>query len=278
MDEGKPYGTYAPKGFVRWVIDRTRTFSDGWWGRRGVILLRKPAMWLLGGEPVDIDALGARMRLLPYNNICEKRVLFAPQNFDSAELALLETRIGEGFTFIDIGANVGAYSLFVAARAGRSARILAMEPQPGIYERLIANIQLNAFATIKALDCAVADRAGELTLFIDTNNSGESSVKIVAAGGAAPIKVQAKRLLDIVREEGFERLDAVKLDVEGAEDLILDPFFADAPESLYPGLIIVENGTGRWQIDLPDLLDRHGYRKIAQTRLNLVFERVPPAA
>jgi FkbM family methyltransferase len=162
-----------------------------------------------------------------------------------------------------------------------SARIRSSSPRgpttrrgsSAIHARLLANIRLNGFTTIKAVDCAVADRAGELTLFIDAKNSGESSLKIVAAGGAEPIKVKARRLIDLVRDEGLERLDAIKLDVEGAEDLILDPFFADAPETLFPSLLIVENATGRWQIDLPDLLDRHGYRKIAETRLNLVFER-----
>jgi FkbM family methyltransferase len=273
MDEVEPFGTYSPGGVVRRLIETTRSFPNTWLGRRGVILLRRPAMAILRGRPVDVDALGVHVRVRPNNNICEKRLLFAPASFDAVELAILERHIRPGLVFIDVGANVGAYSLFVAGRADASSRILAIEPQPAIYDRLLANIRLNGFSTIKTLDCAVADRTGELTLFIDAKNSGESSVKIVAAGGAEPIRVPARRLLDIVREEGFERVDAIKLDVEGAEDIILDPFFADAPESLYPTLLIVENGTGRWQIDLPDLLDRFGYRKVAETRLNLVFER-----
>lgn len=258
---------------MRRLVEATRSFPNTWLGRRGVILLRRPALAMLAGRPVDVDALGVHVRVRPDNNICEKRLLFAPAHFDSVELSILERHIRPGFIFIDVGANIGAYALFAAARADAASRILAIEPQPAIYDRLVANIRLNDFSTIKAMECAVADRAGELTLFIDAKNSGESSVKIVAAGGVEPIRVAAKRLLDIVREEGFPRIDAIKLDVEGAEDLILDPFFADTPESLYPNLLIVENGTGRWQIDLPDLLDRHGYRRIAETRLNLVFER-----
>ena len=67
-------------------------------------------------------------------------------------------------------------------------------------------------------------------------------------------------------------IDAIKLDVEGAEDLILEPFLRAAPKSLHPTLILVENGTDQWQIDLSALLEGHGYRRIAATRLNLVFE------
>ena len=54
-------------------------------------------------------------------------------------------------------------------------------------------------------------------------------------------------------------MDAIKLDVEGAEDLILDPFFRDAPAALYPSLFLIEDGRDQWQIDLPKLLAENGY-------------------
>jgi FkbM family methyltransferase len=255
------------------VIERTRSLPDGWAARRLVLALRRIGIRALNGAPADVEALGVRMRLYPYNNICEKRVLFTPQLFDPAELEILADRVREGFTFIDVGANVGAYSLYVAAVAGPTARILAIEPQAEIFDRLTYNIGLNPFGTIKAVACALADKAGELTLFLDPHNRGESSVKIVGSGQAAAVKVPAVTLLELVQQEGFRAVDAVKLDVEGAEDLILDPFFRDAPESLFPGLLIIEDGRNQWQIDLPALLERRGYRLLKQTRLNLVYER-----
>ena len=273
MDEAKPFGTYAPRGFVRWAVEATRSLPDTWLGRRLTILIRRVVLAQLSGAPVDIEALGARMRVVPYRNICEKRMLFNPHVFDAQELEMLASRIQDGFVFLDVGANIGAYSLFVAARAGPSARILALEPQPHIFERLIANIRFNAFASIKAVACAVADKSGELTLFIDPRNSGESSVKIVAVGNAEPIRVPAKTLMDIARDERLARIDAIKLDVEGAEDIILGPFFAEAPEHLFPAFMIVENTIDNWQIDLPALLVSRGYRQLARTRMNLVFER-----
>jgi hypothetical protein len=87
------------------------------------------------------------------------------------------------------------------------------------------------------------------------------------------IRVPAVTLLDLFTREGFSHVDAVKLDVEGAEDLILDPFFRNAPASLYPSLLIIEDGRDRWQIDLPKLLEGKGYRQILQTKMNLIFER-----
>src|SRR5688572_7658114 len=74
MNETAPFGTYAPTGIVRWAIERTRAMPDSWAGRRLVFVLRRIAVATLRGAPVDIETLGARMRLHPYNNISEKKV------------------------------------------------------------------------------------------------------------------------------------------------------------------------------------------------------------
>lgn len=277
MSDSRPFGAHAPQGFVRWAIERTRSLPSRWAGRRLAFLLRRLAIRSLRGAPVDTEALGARMRLYPYNNVCEKKVLFTPQFFDPEELACLEDRIRDGFTFVDVGANIGAYSLFVAAKAGPNARILAIEPQPDVFDRLTYNISQNPFGTVKAVACAVADKGGELTLFLDPRNKGESSVKIVGPSQGGTVRVPAVTLLDLLREEGFRRVDAMKLDVEGAEDLILDPFFRDAPKSLHPSFVIIEDGRGQWQMDLPAVLEANGYRLVSHTRMNLLYERRAPS-
>ena len=272
--ETQPYGTYAPTGLVARIAERTQTLSDQTWqGRRMALFLRRVAISMLRGKPLDVERYGARMRLHPYNNNCEKKVLFTPQFFDPEERALLQARLPSDGVFLDVGANIGAYALFVAGITGPRARILAVEPQPDVFDKLIYNIAQNPYGKIKAVACAVADKAGELTLFIDPRNRGESSVKIVGANQGSEIRVPAVTLLGLCRSEGIERIDAIKLDVEGAEDLIVEPFLREAPESLRPKLILVENGTDQWQIDLPALLESHGYRRIAETRLNLIFQR-----
>jgi FkbM family methyltransferase len=273
MTDPRPFGAHAPSGLPRWVLEQTRALPNRWAARRLAFMLRRLAVRSLNGEPLDVEALGARMRLYPYNNVCEKRILFTPQFFDPQERAVLDARISENFTFVDIGANIGAYSLFVAARAGAFARILAVEPQPEIFDRLAYNIRQNPFGTVKAVACAVADKAGELTLFLDPRNNGESSVKIVGSSAGDAIRVPAVTLSDLLENEGFTSVDAIKLDVEGAEDLILDPFFREAPTSLHPSLLIIENGRGQWQMDLPKLLADKGYRLLLRTRMNLLYER-----
>jgi FkbM family methyltransferase len=267
------FGTHGIGRVLGSVLPVTRSMPANWLGRRIAFALRVIGIWSLRGKPVDVETFGARMRLYPYNNVCEKRLLFTPQFFDPEERAFLEEKVKPGFVFVDIGSNVGGYSLFVAQLAGGTGRVLAVEPQPHIFERLVYNIRQNASGIVKALDCAVADKTGEVTLFVDPRNAGESSVKIMGTAEGTAIKVPGKTLLQLLGDEGFRHVDAMKIDVEGAEDLILEPFLRDAPESLWPPLLILENGTGRWQMDLIGLLGAKGWRLTKRTRVNLIFER-----
>ena len=229
-------------------------------------------IWALGGRPLDVETLGARMRLYPYNNVCEKRILFTPQYFDEAERAFLAARVRPDFVFIDIGANVGGYTLFVAALAGPRARVLAIEPQPEIFERLVYNIRQNSFPSVKALNCAVADRDGEITLFVAPRNRGETSMRIVnSEEGGVEIRAPASTLESIVRDEHFDRIDAIKLDVEGAEDLVLEPFLKNAPRALWPKALLMEFSHGKWAVDLPRILAECGYREALRTRQNVAY-------
>jgi FkbM family methyltransferase len=267
------WGAFAPQGLVARLIRITRALPGTWLGRRFGFAIRKATILLLGGKPVDHESLGARFRLAPYKNVCEKRILFAPQDFDVRERDYLASLIRERFVFLDIGANIGGYALSLAAKAGRDARILAFEPQPEVFNRLVFNIAINPFGTVKAMALAVADRDGEVTLFLDPANQGEASVKIVNQGGAGQVRVPARALLGIVQDEGLDHIDAMKLDVEGAEDIILQRFLSDAPESLWPRAIVLERGESRWSLDLLGLLESKGYQRILETRNNHVLER-----
>ena len=268
-----PYGTYSATGAVRSLITATRSMPSGWLGKRAGFLLRRIAIGLLGGKPVDQESLGARFRLHPYNNVCEKRILFSPRDFDAAEREFLIARLKPDFVFLDIGSNIGGYSLAIAAAAGPRARIIAVEPQPEIFDRLSYNISANPFGTVKALAIAVADRDGDVTLFLDQRNKGEASVKIVNPEGGGRVRVAARTLLGVVTDEGFGHIDAMKLDVEGAEDIILQRFFADAPKDLWPRIIILERGETRWGLDLLGLLSGLGYASVFETRNNHILER-----
>jgi FkbM family methyltransferase len=269
-----PFGQHVPHGLLAGVLRLTRRRRPSWIGRRFGFVCRSAGIALLRGQPQDVDALGARMRLYPAHNVSEKNLLFTPHLFDPEERNLLKAHIRPGFTFIDVGANVGGYALFVAALAGPHARILAIEPQPDIFERLVYNVRQNPFGSVKALECAVTDQDGDITMFLDPANSGESSMRFVnARRNSGAIKVASKALATIVHEERFPSLDALKVDVEGAEDLVLDPFFRDVAPALWPRLLIVDNASAHALQKVAALGGGKAYARVLQTRSNDVFAR-----
>lgn len=269
-----PFGHHAPRGLTAQVLKVTRRLPWTWLGRRFAFVCRTAGIAMLREKPQDVDALGARMRLYPAHNVSEKNLLFTPHLFDPDERHVLAAAIADGFTFVDIGANVGGYSLFAAALAGPHARILAIEPQPDIFERLVYNVSQNPFGTIKALECAVTDRDADITLFVDPANSGETSMRFVSQQGKAlAVTVRSKALTTILADERWDRIDAMKVDVEGAEDLVLEPFFRDAEPTLWPKLLIVDSGSPQATEKIATLSGGRAYKLVLRTRSNIVFQR-----
>src|SRR4051812_32380093 len=166
-----PYGSRAPGWLDQAAIALTRSMPNNWLGLRLAILFRRIVTTRLGRGALDTELWGMRLRLHALGNGCEKNALFTPQMFDVMERGILADAIGKKpgatFTFVDIGANVGLYSLFVAARAGTRARILAIEPQPGILDRLRFNLAANPGVKVNVLPIAVSDREGTVELVLD---------------------------------------------------------------------------------------------------------------
>jgi FkbM family methyltransferase len=280
-NDSSPYGACRPDGFASHIIALTRRIPDRWLWRRLAFALRRLVTLKLAGRPLDVESIGAKFRLYPFNNVCEKRILFTPQYFDPVERAALGAFVdrlaqeGRDVTFIDVGANIGGYSLFVAARTKGRGRVLAIEPQPVVFERLCFNISANPGLGVKALSVAVADRDGPLTLFLAPRNKGESSIRVVgfALDEGSSVTVPAATLNRVLDSEGIDRIDAMKIDVEGAEDLVLLPFFQTAPSARWPALLILANTPQLWHCDLDALLAGHGYRLASQSRLKRLYRR-----
>jgi FkbM family methyltransferase len=214
------------------------------------------------------------MRLHPRDNGCEKNLLFTPRMYEPEELAELQSDIAKAkaqarrFTFVDIGANVGLFSLFVASRAGQDARILAIEPEPGNLRRLEFNVRANPGVPITIIPKALSDEAGVVAVELDRRDRGGTRTKKIDRAGAATatVRVPSQTLLDVLAGEGIDAVDALKIDVEGSEDVILAPFFRDAPPQLWPRLVIVEDSRPSWKVDLMSIMQGCGYELVELTR------------
>ena len=86
-------------------------------------------------------------------------------------------------------------------------------------------------------------------------------------------RIEARTLLQLMNDENVTAIDALKIDVEGAEDKILSPFFRDAPRSLWPRLILIEDAHESWATDLFSDLARIGFAVAARAKLNVILRR-----
>ena len=165
-----PFGALAPNPFDRAIMALTGRMPDNWAGLKLAMALRRlVTMRMETAAALDVERWRLRMRLHPRDNGCEKNLLFTPQMYEPPEREELAREIagvaGRPFVFIDIGANVGLFSLFVAATAC-TARILAIEPEPGNFARLAFNIAANPGSPITPLALALGETEGTAVIML----------------------------------------------------------------------------------------------------------------
>lgn len=266
------FGAFAPRGPVAALIAGARGCGPGWAGTRRAFALRKLALRMVGPAALDVETFGAKMRLKGALSACEKRLLYTPQYVDPLERAILARRLPEKGVFVDIGANVGGYTLFAAGQRP-NALIVAIEPQAEICARLAFHARINAAGGVRVVECALADREGEAELFLDPLDRSRASIRMLGGDGAQERRrVAVTTLATLCRQERLDRIDALKVDAGGADDLVLEAFFAQAPARLSPSLLIID-ATAPASAGLAARLAASGYREIARTRANFVFER-----
>ncbi len=175
-----------------------------------------------------------------------------------------------GAVIWDAGAHIGFHTLGFATAVGPSGRVVGFEPNPSNRARLQQNLERNPdlASRIDILPCALSDRDGESAfIFSREIDSGASSMSFLA--GTTPhvdsgrssqweTTVVALRTLDgIIRDGNAPRPDVIKIDVEGAELLVL----RGAAETLRtaPTTVIVEAHSARLVFELQQWLTSAGY-------------------
>ena len=270
-----PFGEYA----LPTQRERLRLTAQGCrdtkLGRWRTSLARKRAIKGLK-EPFDVtvdEAFGVKARLYPTTNRCEKRALCGVDIWDYAERNALCNHIEtfglkQPYVFLDIGANVGLYSLFAhgfAKRTGRDIRLIAVEPSSEMGARLSVNAAASQ-ANIELWRCAIAAEAGEVFLSDGGGNRGEGQL---AESGE---RVTAMTLLQFCETRDVRRIDALKLDIEGQDLPVLTQFFEQASGSLHPNMLILEIDETS-EAPLIELVQANNYLINTRTRMNIVVTK-----
>jgi FkbM family methyltransferase len=178
----------------------------------------------------DVKFDDARFAMINYNQSIETSVFWnGLEGYEKSSMRLWAALCRDSAVILDIGANSGLYSL-VAKTLNPSARVYSFEPIDRFRAKLIRNCQLNHF-DIKAESFAVSNQDGESVIYdLPYAHHGHASLIEDEARHAGRClierKISTKRLDTFIAEEKPNRVELMKIDVEGHEPEVLEGFGA----------------------------------------------------
>lgn len=280
----QPFGTYALAPW-RDSIRRLAIFAPH--SRLGMWIISVVRRLTLVGHsvglsgPLDINvAENVNARLFPSSNRCEKRALAGIHIWDARERqalneALSSHKADNPFVFVDVGANVGLYTLFVHASAkqlNKSVKLLAIEPDMENRNRLSFNLEASR-CNADIDSSGVAGTAGKGYLSEANKNRGEVHVSSQGSGQ----EINLNTLENIVIQHELDHIDAMKVDIEGHDLAALKSFFKSASTVLWPKLLIVETQKNS-DNEVVVMLKEHDYKLQERAGINAIMTYSRPPA
>jgi FkbM family methyltransferase len=139
---------------------------------------------------------------------------------------LIKRLVRPGCVAVDVGANIGTHALLMGWQAGSTGHVLAIEPHPSIFRRLVANIRLNRLSHIQPYQMALAEWAGQSVLYAKPETFPNQGMANMYLGDWEPtnwveIPIIVQTLDELVKAAGCPRVDLIKIDTEGNEYQVL---------------------------------------------------------
>ncbi len=187
--------------------------------------IRKSLMPMLK-DPILVNNCKMLVQIKEYKGIegMAQELLFKGIH-EPCTTALLKKLVKEGMTVVDIGANIGYFTLLAAGLVGEKGTVFAFEPEPRNYALLTKNIELNGFKNVTPMQMAVSNKTGKVKLFLARDPSAHSLFRANETERKGDftefIRVDTVSLDEFFRGEDFH-VDLIKIDAEGAEMIILE--------------------------------------------------------
>lgn len=150
------------------------------------------------------------------------------QIHEETTTALFKKFIKPGDVVLDLGANIGYFSLLSARLTGPTGKVFSFEPEPNNFRYLTENLKLNGYAHAHPFNIAASNESGTISLFVCEYDSGHHTIKnekgissYKEGGASKEIAIEAVKLDQFLKDK-TDRVDFIKMDVEGAEALALE--------------------------------------------------------
>lgn len=187
--------------------------------------------------PVTVEARGSQFQVRDFQDYMQRQIYFIGA-YEFRETALVETILRPGDTFIDVGANIGWFTLLAARKVGAHGRVVAFEPFHPVFEHLRTNVGLNALQNIRLENIAIGSHEGTAVLQgFKAGNQGTGSIARLndSADGQT---VSVTTLDQYCAANAISKARMLKVDVEGAEGLVLTGAQATLAARVYENIII----------------------------------------
>lgn len=135
--------------------------------------------------------------------------------YEPFETEFVKKEIKKGDVVLDIGANIGYYTLIFAKLVGEEGKVFAFEPDPYNFALLKKNVETNDYKNVVLVQKAVSNKTGRIKLFLCEDNKGDNRI-YNSHDGRQSIEIEAIRLDDYF-ENYNGKIDFIKMDIQGAE-------------------------------------------------------------
>ena len=135
--------------------------------------------------------------------------------FEPFETAIIQAEVKPGDVVLDIGANIGYYTLILAKLVGETGKVYAFEPDPDNFRLLRKNVRANGHRNVVLVQKAVSDVSGPLDLFLCPDNKGDHRI-YDSADDRRKVPIEATTLDDYFGGSKVH-VDFIKMDIQGAE-------------------------------------------------------------
>jgi FkbM family methyltransferase len=166
------------------------------------------------GLPVEVPMDGYSVFINPLDHDIGQSVRDRRQ-YEPHVTAVVRECLHEGNVFVDVGANIGYFTLLAAHLVGAAGRVVAIEPMDKNVQLIYLAAQKNGFEQIRLHQCAASDRRGLLAIATGAGTSNGQALHASAQAGWHGLMTQSCLLDDLVAD--LPRIDLVKLDIEGFE-------------------------------------------------------------